>query len=202
MNLMFEVPGLSSRKPFVTRRHASAMAMALTFGVLAAGASVAQAAEGMSVSSSAFPDNGMLPAAHAGLGECGGQNISPPVEWKQLPQGTRSVVVTMKDPDGAKGGGVVHWLAYNIPATATGLAAGAGNETTAQVTVGKNISGATAYRGACPPVGDAPHHYIISVTATDLEPGRLPPGLDANGLTAALAGHTLNGSTIVARYAR
>jgi Raf kinase inhibitor-like YbhB/YbcL family protein len=159
-------------------------------------------AEGMSVSSSAFADNGLLPAAHAGLGECGGKNVSPPVEWKHLPQGTRSVVITMKDPDGAKGGGVVHWVAYNIAATVSSLAAGAGNETTREVTVGKNISGATAYRGACPPVGDSPHHYIITVTATDIEPGQLPAGLDADGLSAALAGHTINGSTIVARYAR
>ncbi|VVE87493.1 YbhB/YbcL family Raf kinase inhibitor-like protein [Pandoraea bronchicola] len=159
-------------------------------------------AEGMSVSSSAFADSGLLPAVHAGLGECGGKNVSPPIEWKNLPQATRSVVVTMKDPDGAKGGGVVHWVAYNIPATVSSLAAGAGNETSQQVTVGKNVSGAMAYRGACPPVGDTPHHYIITVTATDIEPGRLPAGLDANGLSAALAGHTLNGSTIVARYGR
>ncbi|MBN4667488.1 YbhB/YbcL family Raf kinase inhibitor-like protein [Pandoraea nosoerga] len=159
-------------------------------------------AEGMSVSSSAFADNGMLPAVHAGAGECGGQNMSPPIAWKNLPQATRSVVITMKDPDGAKGGGVVHWAVYNVPATVSSLAAGAANETSEQLTVGKNVSGAMAYRGACPPLGDTPHHYIITVTATDLEPGRLPPGLDAAGLALALAGHTLSGSTIVARYAR
>lgn len=172
----------------------AAVAMALAAGT-------AQA-EGMSISSSAFADGGLLPAIHAGLSECGGKNVSPPVEWKNLPQATHSVVVTMKDPDGAKGGGVVHWVAYNIPATVSSLAAGAGNETGRQVTVGKNVSGAMTYRGACPPVGDTPHHYIITVTATDIEPGQLPAGLDANGLSAALAGHTLNGSTIVARYGR
>ncbi|MDR3397332.1 MAG: YbhB/YbcL family Raf kinase inhibitor-like protein [Pandoraea sp.] len=173
---------------------AAAIAMAFAAGTAHA--------EGMSVSSSAFADSGLLPAVHAGLGECGGKNVSPPVEWKNLPQATRSVVITMKDPDGAKGGGVVHWVAYNIPATVSSLAAGAGNETSPQVTVGKNVSGAMAYRGACPPVGDTPHHYIITVTATDIEPGQLPAGLDANGLSAALAGHTINGSTIVARYGR
>ncbi|MFJ2993732.1 YbhB/YbcL family Raf kinase inhibitor-like protein [Pandoraea sp. NPDC087047] len=173
---------------------AGAIAMALLAG--------AAHAQGMSVSSGAFADSGLLPAQHAGLGECGGQNVSPPLAWNNLPQATRSVVIRMTDPDGAKGGGVVHWIAYNIPASVTSLPAGAGNASGDHITVGKNISGAEAYRGACPPVGDTPHHYIITVTATDLEPGRLPPGLDAAGLAVALAGHTLNGSTIVARYGR
>lgn len=189
---------LSSAAGKQSLRIAGAAAVAV---MLATGAGVA-CAEGMSVSSSAFADGGMLPAIHAGLGKCGGKNVSPPLAWQHLPQATRSVVITMKDPDGAKGGGVVHWLAYNIPATVSSLAAGAGNEMNEHVTLGKNVSGAMAYRGACPPVGDSPHHYIITVTATDLEPGRLPPGLDANGLTTALAGHTLNGSTLVARYGR
>ncbi|AIU26016.2 phosphatidylethanolamine-binding protein [Pandoraea pnomenusa] len=192
--------GLCSAHPTrgVRRLNVAAAVLVATF---AAGAGVARA-EGMSVSSPAFADGGMLPAIHAGLGDCGGQNVSPPIEWKNLPQATRSVVVTMKDPDGAKGGGVVHWVAYNIPATVASLAAGAGNQSGDHITVGKNVSGATIYRGACPPVGDSPHHYIITVTATDLDPGRLPPGLDASGLSVALAGHTLNGSTIVARYGR
>ncbi|WP_246171228.1 YbhB/YbcL family Raf kinase inhibitor-like protein [Pandoraea eparura] len=177
------------------------MAGAAAAITLATGAGVAHA-EGMSVSSSAFADGGVLPAMHAGLGECGGKNVSPPLAWEHLPQATRSLVITMKDPDGAKGGGVVHWLAYNIPATVSSLAAGAGNNASEYVTLGKNIRGEMAYLGACPPVGDSPHHYIITVTATDLAPGRLPAGLDANGLTAALAGHTLNGSTVVARYGR
>ena len=114
--------GLCSAHPTrgVRRLNVAAAVLAATF---AAGAGVARA-EGMSVSSPAFADGGMLPAIHAGLGDCGGQNVSPPIEWKNLPQATRSVVVTMKDPDGAKGGGVVHWVAYNIPATVSSLAAG------------------------------------------------------------------------------
>ncbi|VVE03874.1 YbhB/YbcL family Raf kinase inhibitor-like protein [Pandoraea terrigena] len=191
-----------NRLSFPTQMRSLRMAGTAAIAVALATGAGAACAEGMRVSSSAFADGGVLPAIHAGLGECGGKNISPPLAWQYLPQGTRSLVITMKDPDGAKGGGVVHWLAYNIPATVSSLAAGAGNETNEHVTLGKNVSGAMAYRGACPPVGDSPHHYIITVTATDLEPGRLPPGLDANGLTAALAGHTLNGSTLVARYSR
>ena len=179
------------------KRMAGAAAIAMTLGTAFVGTA---RAEGMSVTSSAFADGGMLPAAHAG--DCGGKNESPPLAWKNLPQGTRSVVIRMTDPDGAKGGGVVHWLAYNIPASTLSLPANAGNKTGDKITVGRNISGAEAYRGACPPVGDTPHHYIITVTATDLEPGTLPPGLDANGLASQIAGHTLNGTTIVARYGR
>ncbi|WP_322880423.1 YbhB/YbcL family Raf kinase inhibitor-like protein [Pandoraea sputorum] len=181
----------------------TAVATALLCGLVGlAGFAGMAHAEGMSVSSSAFKDGGLLPADYAGANECGGKNTSPPLEWKNLPQATHSVVIRMTDPDGAKGGGVVHWIAYNIPASVTSLAAGAGNKSGDNITVGKNISGAEAYRGACPPVGDTSHHYIITVTATDIAPGSLPPGLDAAGLTVALAGHTLNGSTIVARYGR
>ncbi|VVE24302.1 YbhB/YbcL family Raf kinase inhibitor-like protein [Pandoraea anhela] len=181
------------------KRMAGAGAMAVA---LLAGFAGTARAQGMSVSSSAFADGGLLPAIHAGADTCGGENVSPPLEWNNLPQGTRSVVIRMTDPDGAKGGGVVHWLAYNIPASVHALPAGAGNKTSENITVGKNISGAQAYRGACPPVGDTPHHYIITVTATDIEPGTLPAGLDATGLASQLAGRTLNGSTIVARYGR
>eukprot|EP01036_Dinobryon_divergens_P059663 gene59663-79595_t len=66
--------------------------------------------------SSAFADNGTIPAEHAGAGECGGKNISPPVAWSNLPPKTRSVAVLVFDPDGAAGLGVSHWVAYNIAA--------------------------------------------------------------------------------------
>lgn len=193
-------PGATRAKGVTRIAGTAAVATALVAGL--AGFATTAHAEGMSVSSSAFKDGGLLPAEYAGANECGGKNTSPPLEWKNLPQATHSVVIKMTDPDGAKGGGVVHWIAYNVPASVTSLAAGAGNKSGDNITVGKNISGAEAYRGACPPVGDTPHHYIITVTATDIAPGSLPPGLDAAGLTVALAGHTLNGSTIVARYGR
>jgi Raf kinase inhibitor-like YbhB/YbcL family protein len=157
-------------------------------------------AAGMSVSSSAFEDGGTLPARYAGPAACGGENVSLPLAWHALPDHTRSVVVTLTDPNGPKGLGVTHWIAYNIAADTDGLNAGA--TLAAPVSTGQNMTGATAYRGPCPPVGDVPHHYLLTVTATDLAPGALPPGLDFDALQTRLAGHTLSGSTIVGRYGR
>jgi phosphatidylethanolamine-binding protein (PEBP) family uncharacterized protein len=54
----------------------------------------------------------------------------------------------------------------------------------------------------CPPVGDVPHHYVLTVIASDLAPGTLPAGLDRNALLAALKGHALGGQSVIGRYGR
>jgi Raf kinase inhibitor-like YbhB/YbcL family protein len=166
---------------------------------LAAGVQAAHAT-GMSVTSSAFEDGGAIPARFAGPAACGGDNVSLPVAWHDLPAGTRSVVVTLTDPNGPKGLGVTHWIAYGIAPDAGSLDAGA---TLAPPAVqGQNMTGAAQYRGPCPPVGDIAHHYLLTVTATDVTPGALPPGLDLHTLETRLTGHTLSGASIVGRYAR
>ena len=157
-----------------------------------------KAPTGMKVTSTAFSDNGTIPAEHAGVGDCGGKNVSMPVAWTQLPAKAKSVAVLMSDPDGALGLGVSHWVAYNIPAERGQLKA---NET-GGFTVGTNVAGATAYRGMCPPVGDHPHHYVLTVVASDLAPGALPAGLTRDALLAALKGHALGGQSVVGLYSR
>ncbi len=103
--------------------------------------------------------------------DCGGHGVSPPVAWSGLPAGTKSVAIFMFDPDGAMGLGVSHWVAYNIAADRGHLKQGEGQKDGPGITVGKNITGEAAYRGPCPTAGDVPHHYIVTVVATDLEPG-------------------------------
>ncbi|MGJ7608606.1 YbhB/YbcL family Raf kinase inhibitor-like protein [Variovorax sp. LT1R20] len=153
---------------------------------------------GMKVTSTAFADNGVIPAEYANVGDCGGKNTSMPVAWTQLPAKTRSVAVLMSDPDGALGLGVSHWVAYNLPAERGQLKA---NET-GGFTVGVNVAGAAAYRGMCPPAGDHPHHYVLTVVASDLAPGALPAGLTRDALLAALKGHALGGQSVVGLYSR
>jgi Raf kinase inhibitor-like YbhB/YbcL family protein len=157
-------------------------------------------AAGLGVTSPAFDDGGMIAARYAGPGVCGGENVSLPVAWHDLPPATRSVVVTLTDPNGPKGIGVTHWIAYNLAPEPAKLAAG--SALPASASLGLNMTGAAAYRGPCPPVGDTPHHYLLTVTATDLAPGELPAGLDYAGLQGRLTGHTLSGSTVVGRYGR
>lgn len=156
---------------------------------------------GMKVTSSAFSENGRIPAEHAGLGECGGKNISLPVAWTNLPANAKSVAVLLWDPDGASGLGVSHWVAYNIAAERGQLKPGEA-QAGADFSIGPNVSGAAAYRGMCPPAGELPHHYTLTVVASDLPPGVLPAGLGRDALLAALKGHALGGQSVVGLYSR
>lgn len=177
---------------------------AVAFATLMAGCTAMQpatggkAATGMKVTSSAFADNTTIPAEHGGVGDCGGKNVSLPVAWAQLPAKAKSVAVLVWDPDGALGLGVSHWVAYNIPAERGQLKAGE----TAGFTMGPNVAGAAAYRGMCPPVGDHPHHYVLTVVASDLAPDALPAGLTRDALFAALKGHALGGQSVVGLFSR
>jgi Raf kinase inhibitor-like YbhB/YbcL family protein len=181
----------------------SLMAGCTGMGAGGGGGPGGKAYTGMRVGSSAFPDNGVMPAEHAGAGECGGKNVSPPVAWSNLPAKTRSVAVLIFDPDGAAGLGVSHWVAYNIAAERGELKAGEGQAgSNFNFTMGPNVAGAPAYRGMCPPVGDRPHHYVMTVVATDLAPGALPAGLARDALAAALKGHALGGQSVVGLYSR
>lgn len=158
-------------------------------------------ADGMRVSSTAFSDGGVMPSLYAGEGAaCGGKGLSLPVSWSNLPVGTRSIAILLFDPDGNKGLGVSHWVAYNLASDASHLKQGEGQVDGTEITVGKNISGTAAYRGACPPAGDVPHHYVMTVIASDLAPMSLPKGLNRDELLAALKGHTSGGQSVVGRY--
>ena len=58
---------------------------------------------------------------------CNGQNVSPTLEWRNVPSGAKSLALQVYDPDAPTGSGFWHWAVYNIPPTATGLPQGAGN---------------------------------------------------------------------------
>jgi Raf kinase inhibitor-like YbhB/YbcL family protein len=103
-------------------------------------------------------------------GGCDGQNVSIALTWKDPPDGTKSYMLTMYDPD-ALGGGVGwwHWQVWNIPASATGLAEGAGAKNGKGLpkgaVQGKGDLGRTGYLGPCPPTGSGVHHYVITLYA-------------------------------------
>lgn len=173
---------------------------ALAIFFISAGSAIAATPE---ISSSSFLNNGVIPSLHGGTaGDCGGQGVSPQIAWSKLPAGSKSIAVLAFDPDGAKGLGASHWVAYNIAAERGQLKQGEGQIDGAGATVGKNVAGVTAFRGMCPLVGDAPHPYVFTVIATDLEPTALPAGLSRDELLAALKGHALGGHSIVGYYAR
>jgi Raf kinase inhibitor-like YbhB/YbcL family protein len=154
------------------------------------------------LSSASVADGAKLPSDFAGPGDCGGKNVSPQLSWVNPPAGAASYAITIWDQDGQKGLGVSHWVAYGIPPTMTSLPAGAGSPASPAVVSGTNTRKAVAYLGPCPPIGDASHHYYITVYALDLAPNALPWGLTREQFFAAIAGHALGATTMVALYGR
>ena len=155
--------------------------------------------------SDAFRDGGMLDrrfAADDPARGCGGSNVSPPLAWDHAPRDTRSFALLMLDPDGARGLGVSHWVAYGIPASIDGFAEGEVSAASPHYTGGKGLRGNSAYLGPCPTPGDRPHHYVFTLIALDLDPGALAPGLTRDEFLAAAKSHLLGAVSLIGRYAR
>ncbi len=137
---------------------------------------------------------------------CSGKNISPELQWKNAPEGTKSFAVTVYDPDAPTGSGWWHWLAYNIPATTTTLAAGAGTadgkKLPAGTVQGRTDFGAPGFGGACPPVGDKPHRYIFTVYALSTEKIELPLDVTAANIGYMINANLIAKATFTAYYSR
>ncbi len=137
---------------------------------------------------------------------CSGKNISPELSWIDAPKNTKSFAVTVYDPDAPTGSGWWHWVIFDIPAVSTQLIADAGNVKNSIAPKGAVQSitdfGSFGFGGACPPQGDAPHQYIFTVHALDIE----SLGLDKNASAAKvgyyLSKHTLSKASLVAYYGR
>lgn len=126
---------------------------------------------------------------------CTGNNQSPQLSWKNVPDGTKSFAITMYDPDAPTGSGFWHWLVFDIPATSSELVTNAGNIELNLAPKGaiqsKTDYGINGFGGPCPPEGHGLHQYIITVYA--LKTDKL--GLDAN-INPAIVGFNLWNNTI------
>lgn len=163
----------------------------------------AAAADPFVLRSSTFEDNGKLTSRNAGNNSanpnCIGENISPPLSWSNPPEGTRSFALIMVDPEGRMGQGVVHWVAYGIPAEVSGFAEGEVSNPSAKYVGGKGTAGRSTYQGPCTPRGDW-HHYTFTLIATDLDPKALQPGLTRDELMSALNGHSKGAAGLIGRF--
>ncbi|HTX02853.1 MAG TPA: YbhB/YbcL family Raf kinase inhibitor-like protein [Candidatus Acidoferrales bacterium] len=123
----------------------------------------------LTITSATFSNGGTFPSANVTVG-CGANaaNISPQLSWTPGPPGTASYTIHMFDTDAPTGIGFNHWVVFNIPGNVTSLAANAASTGMPPgAIIGLNDGGTSAYRGPCPPVGDRPHHYYITITALD-----------------------------------
>lgn len=159
------------------------------------------------LSSPGMADNTMLDRKYAGNvaknPNCLGQNVSPALAWRNVPDKTRSFVILWDDQAGRSGLGVSHSIVYGIPASVNAFAEGdlSAAPTAGRFVAGKNTVG-LAWLGPCPPRGNAPQHYVMTIIATDLEPDALQPGLSREEVPKALqGGHALRAASAVFRYA-
>ena len=149
------------------------------------------------VESPAFTEKTEIPQKYT----CDGQDISPPLSWKNPPQGAKSLVLISDDPD-APPGTWVHWVIYNLPGNVTQLEEGVPKtETTLQGgTQGKTDFGSVGYGGPCPPAGPV-HHYHFKVYALDTALS-LPPAATKADVLVAANGHILAQAELVGIYKR
>jgi Raf kinase inhibitor-like YbhB/YbcL family protein len=172
------------------RHHLFTAAAAATFALGLFG-SAANAADIFSLTSTTFKDGTLMPKKVANSSanaptnpNCVGENVSPEFSWTGAPEGTKSFVLTMFDPEGRAPSGVSHWVAYGIPASVTGFAEGEVSKPSDKYVGGKSTQGVGFYSGPCTPPNATAHHYTFVLIATDFDPKELPPGLTRDELIA------------------
>jgi Raf kinase inhibitor-like YbhB/YbcL family protein len=141
------------------------------------------------LSSPAFTMNGAIPIAHT----CDGDETVPPLAWSAAPAQTKSFALIVDDPDApdpkAPKRTYVHWVAYDIPSSATTM--------DAQHREGLNDARKRGYTGPCPPVGR--HRYFFKLYALDTELGDLGHPTKAD-LERAMDGHVLAHAQLIGTY--
>lgn len=150
----------------------------------------------MKLESSAFSDQGMIPTKYS----CDGADISPPLSWSEVPQGTQSLALICDDPD-APGMTFVHWVIYNLPPDTQQLPENVPNQEKLEngALQGKNNFGKVGYGGPCPPGGT--HRYFFRLYALD-QMLNLEAGVNREQLEQAMEGHILAQAELMGQYNR
>lgn len=145
-----------------------------------------------SLSSSAFEPGGQIPERFGFFRE----NLSPELAWENVPDGTQSLVLTVEGLDFS----FSHWVVYNIPPEATGLPEGTIRQPRLEdgTLQGMNDNEVIGYIGPFPPAGET-HRYAFILYALDT-PLDLKPAARQAQMLAAMEGHVLATSTLIATY--
>lgn len=137
-----------------------------------------------------FTHNQNIPSQYT----CDGEDVSPAISWSSLPESTRSLALSVIDPD-APMGDFVHWLIYDIPKEAGGIPKGGPLPKGAKEV--RNDFGKSSYGGPCPPSGA--HRYFFALYALDVE--------HLNGVTSAdflekVKKHAIASAEVIGLYSR
>lgn len=155
------------------------------------------AADVLTLTSSTLKDNGELQVKNACADKqrspnCVGENISPPLAWTGVPEGTKSFALLLFDPEGRAPAGVSHMVIYGIPADVKGFAEGELSKPSDKFVGGKSTMNQPIYWGPGTPPNTDWHHYTFTLVATDLDPKapELKPGMTREELAVALGAGT------------
>jgi Raf kinase inhibitor-like YbhB/YbcL family protein len=146
----------------------------------------------MKLSTTAFGDGQPIPSRYAR--DQDGEDKSPPLQIKRVPENTRSLVLIMDDPD-APHGTFTHWILFNIDPKVTEMAE---DETPASARHGMNGWGKAEYGGPKPPSGE--HRYFFRLYALDTKLD-LPSGASREQVEGAMQRHVLDRAELLGRYA-
>lgn len=143
----------------------------------------------MKITSPAFKNGKRIPKQYT----CEGPNISPPLNFSGIPNGARSLVLMVEDPD-AQAKPWVHWLVFNIPADAGGFEENAIAPGSTQGLCNGNTFG---YEGPCPPVNE--HQYLFKLYALDTRLN-IPNASDRKAVLREMQGHILAEAVLTGSY--
>ena len=151
----------------------------------------------LTLTSSAFEAGGTIPKKFT----CDGPDVSPALNWNDPPAGTQSFALIADDPD-APVGTWVHWVLYDLPATARSFDENVPKQEQLSngARQGRNDFGKIGYGGPCPPPGK-PHRYFFKLYALDAKLN-LKAGATKADLEKAMHGHILAQGELMGRYGR
>jgi Raf kinase inhibitor-like YbhB/YbcL family protein len=141
--------------------------------------------------SSAFPDGGTIPERYS----CDGEGLSPEIGWTHVPRGARELTLVVEDPDAGR---FIHWTLLRLSPRSLGVGV---DEVPAGAVETSNSAGKRGWTPPCPPKGDAPHHYVFALYATDA-----PLGLDKDAsidaVTKAAGAHAIARGELTGTFGR
>ena len=176
---------------------AKAFTFALALPVATCGAADKTDRAQMQLTSTAFSEGEPIPAKHT----CEGKNVSPALKWSGAPAGAKSFALIADDPD-APVGTWVHWVLYDLPASATELAEDLpkGQFLPNGAKQGINDFRHLGYGGPCPPPGKA-HRYFFKLYALDAALD-LKPGASKKDIEQAMDKHVLAQTQLMGTFKR
>lgn len=154
-------------------------------------------AKAMTVTSTAFREGEVIPKQYT----ADGKDLSPPLAWTGVPEGTKSLALICDDPDAPRGTWV-HWVLWDLPPEAHKLPEGLPAQDTLPrgAKQGKNDFGKVGYNGPAPPRG-SPHRYYFKLYALDVMLD-LAPGATKKQLLEGMGSHLLAQGQLMGKYQR